>query len=39
VKILDSGGNVEALPCLSKEEVARRILDRIAGLVKKANHE
>jgi phosphopantothenoylcysteine decarboxylase/phosphopantothenate--cysteine ligase len=39
VKILDRAGNVEALPCLSKEEVARRILDRIATLMKKADHE
>jgi phosphopantothenoylcysteine decarboxylase/phosphopantothenate--cysteine ligase len=39
VKILDRAGNVEALPCLSKEEVARRILDRIANLMKKADHE
>lgn len=29
VKILDRAGAVEELPCLSKEETARRIIDRI----------
>ncbi|MEJ5347138.1 MAG: bifunctional phosphopantothenoylcysteine decarboxylase/phosphopantothenate--cysteine ligase CoaBC [Desulfosoma sp.] len=32
VKILDRTGGVEELPCLSKEETARRILDRIETL-------
>ncbi len=32
VKILDRAGKVEELPCLSKEETARRILDRIETL-------
>lgn len=31
-KILDRAGGVEELPCLSKEETARRILDRIESL-------
>ena len=34
VKILDRSGGVEALPCLSKEETARRILDRIEALMR-----
>jgi phosphopantothenoylcysteine decarboxylase/phosphopantothenate--cysteine ligase len=34
VKILDSMGGVEELPLLSKREVAERILDRVAALLK-----
>jgi phosphopantothenoylcysteine decarboxylase/phosphopantothenate--cysteine ligase len=33
VTILDAGGSVEALPLMSKAEVAAVILDRIAGLL------
>jgi len=33
VTILDVGGGVEALPILSKDEVAERLLDRLAGLL------
>ena len=32
VTIIDSGGGVKKLPELSKEEVAERILDRVAAL-------
>lgn len=32
VTLLDSSGGAEELPLLSKREVARRILDRVAGL-------
>lgn len=32
VKVLDRSGGVEELPCLSKEEIARRLLDRIEAL-------
>jgi phosphopantothenoylcysteine decarboxylase/phosphopantothenate--cysteine ligase len=35
VKLLDPSGKVEELPCLLKEEVADRILDRIAQLRKR----
>jgi phosphopantothenoylcysteine decarboxylase/phosphopantothenate--cysteine ligase len=35
VKILDASGGVEALPLLSKREVADRILDRVAALLTK----
>jgi phosphopantothenoylcysteine decarboxylase/phosphopantothenate--cysteine ligase len=35
VQILDATGGVETLPLLSKREVADRILDRVAALVKK----
>ena len=34
VKIIDKRGRVQNLPRLLKEEVARRILDRIAGILK-----
>ena len=34
VKIIDKKGGVQSLPKLPKEEVARRILDRIAKLIK-----
>jgi phosphopantothenoylcysteine decarboxylase/phosphopantothenate--cysteine ligase len=33
VKILDAAGGVEELPLLSKRDVARRILDRVAALL------
>ncbi|MGQ9795897.1 bifunctional phosphopantothenoylcysteine decarboxylase/phosphopantothenate--cysteine ligase CoaBC [Desulfosoma sp.] len=32
VKVLDRGGGVEEWPCLSKEAIARRLLDRIEAL-------
>lgn len=35
VKILDAQGNIEELPLMSKEAVAQRVLDRVAGLLKK----
>ncbi|SMC17582.1 phosphopantothenoylcysteine decarboxylase / phosphopantothenate--cysteine ligase [Desulfacinum hydrothermale DSM 13146] len=39
VKILDRGGQVDTLPCLTKNEVARRILDRVETLLQKVDHE
>jgi phosphopantothenoylcysteine decarboxylase/phosphopantothenate--cysteine ligase len=36
VQILDTTGAVETLPLLSKRDVADRILDRVATLVKKS---
>ena len=36
VKIIDRSGNVEELPLMSKEEVADRILDRVARLKNEA---
>ena len=35
VKILDPQGNIEELPLLPKRQVADRILDRVAALLKK----
>lgn len=34
VTIIDAGGGVESLPLLSKYEVAHRVLDRVAALLK-----
>ena len=35
VTLIDRNGNVDSLPLLSKREVADRILDRVAGMLKK----
>ena len=37
VKILDSQGNIEEVPLLPKRQVADRILDRVAALLKNKN--
>lgn len=37
VKIIDAAGNVTELPCMDKDEVAGRILDRIEQLLKDLN--
>jgi len=35
VTIIDGKGKADALPMLTKDEVADRVLDRVAGLIKK----
>jgi len=35
VTLIDKNGNVEELPLMSKREVAERVLDRVAGMLKK----
>ncbi len=39
VKIIDHHGNIDALPCLPKEDVARHILDRVENHLKTVNEE